>query len=138
MTLRGMFKQAKNILRKKETAVQDQRGVGMVETIIAVAILGTAVVAFVSALSAGSIAVRWGDEQAVANRLVRTQLEYTKSLPYDAGATTYTAVDTPEGYTISVQVSSIPGTDEDIQKVTVSVIREAEAILTIEDYKVNR
>ena len=118
--------------------VQDQRGLGLVESLVAVAILGVAVVAFAVALSAGSIAVREQDEQVVAQSLARTQLEYTKSYPYDPEATTYPAVETPEGYSVSVEVGSIPDTDTDIQKITVTISREEEDILTVEDYKVNR
>jgi Tfp pilus assembly protein PilV len=117
---------------------QEQRGLGLVETLVAVAILGTSVVAFVVALSAGSIAVGEQDKEAVAQGLVRTQLEYTKSYPYDSEATTYPAVDLPEGYALSISVASVPGTDADIQKITVTVSRESESIITVEDYKVNR
>jgi Tfp pilus assembly protein PilV len=117
---------------------QEQRGLGLVETLVAVAILGTSVVAFVVALSAGSIAIGEQDEEVVAQSLVRTQLEYTKSYPYDSEATTYPAVDLPEGYALSISVASVPGTDADIQKITVTVSRESESIITVEDYKVNR
>jgi type II secretory pathway pseudopilin PulG len=123
--------------RVKEWA-QEQRGLGLVETLVAVAILGTSVVAFVVALSAGSIAVGEQDKEVVAQSLVRTQLEYTKSYPYDSEATTYPAVDLPEGYAISISVASVAGTDADIQKITVTVSWESEDIITVEDYKVNR
>jgi Tfp pilus assembly protein PilV len=125
-------------LARLKNRAQDQQGLGLVETLVAVAILGTSVVAFVVALSAGSIAVTEQDEQVVAQSLVQTQLEYTKSYPYDTEATTYPAVDTAEGYTISVGVTSIPDTDADIQKITVTVSRESETIMTVADYKVNR
>jgi type II secretory pathway pseudopilin PulG len=115
-----------------------QRGLGLVETLIAVAILGTAVVAFVTALSAGSIAVGENDAEMVAQGLAQSQLEYTKSYAYDSGATTYPAVDAPEGYGISVSVSSVPGTDSDIQKIIVTINHEGETVLEVEDYKVNR
>lgn len=115
--------------------VQDQRGLGLAESIVAVAILGVAVVAFVAALSAGSIAVREGDQEVVAQRLVRTQLEYIKGYPYD---TTYSKVDEPEGYTITVGVDPTSDNDTDIQKITVTISRDGEDILTVEDYKVNR
>lgn len=120
--------------------VQAERGLGLVESLVAVAILGVVVVAFVIALSAGSIAVRQGDEEVVAQSLVRTQLEYTKGYPYNPAATTYPAVDTPEGYSISVEVGSIPEAegDTDIQKITVTISRGGEDILTVEEYKVNR
>jgi Tfp pilus assembly protein PilV len=117
---------------------QDQRGLGLAETLVAVAILGTSVVAFVTALSAGSIAVGKQDEAVVAQSLVQTQLEYTKSYAYDPETTTYPTVDTPEGYTISVGVTSVPDTDTDIQKITVTISRDSENIITVADYKVNR
>jgi len=122
-------------IRKIRIRFQDQRGFGLPESIAAVAILGVAVVAFVSALSTGSIAVREGDQEVVSQRLARTQLEYIKSRPYD---TTYSTVDTPEGYTISVGVGPTSDNDTDIQKITVTIARDGEDILTVEDYKVNR
>jgi type II secretory pathway pseudopilin PulG len=125
-------------LSRVKNRAQDQKGLGLVETLVAVAILGTSVVAFVVALSAGSIAVGEQNEAVVAQSLVRTQLEYTKSYAYDAEATTYPTVDTPEGYTISVGVAAIPDTDADIQKITVTISRESETIITVADYKVNR
>ena len=138
-------------LRKVKSWGQDQRGVGLVESLIAVAILGTAVVAFIMALSSGAVAVREGNQQVVAQSLVRTQLEYIKSFPlYDSEATTYPYVYTydetynpnpitlPEGYTISVEVDSIPDADGDIQKITVTISLGDENILTVEDYKVDR
>ena len=118
--------------------LQGQRGLGLVESLVAVAILGTAVTAFVVALSSGSIAVREQEEQVIAQGLAQTQLEYVKSCSYDTEATTYPTVDTPEGYAISVAVSSVPDTDADIQKITVTISSEAEDILTVENYKVNR
>ncbi len=138
--------------RKVKGWVQDQRGVGLVESLIAVAILGTAVVAFIMALSAGMVAVREGNQQVVAQSLVRTQLEYIKNYPYNSEATTYPYVYTydgtynpnpitlPEGYTISVEVDSIPEADDDtdIQKIGVTISIGDENILTVEDYKVNR
>lgn len=117
---------------------KDQTGLGLMETLVAVAILGTSVVAFVVALSAGSIAVGEQSEEVVAQSLAQTQLEYTKSYAYDPVAITYPAIDAPDGYTIAINVSSIPGTDTDIQKVTVTISRESESILIVEDYKVNR
>ena len=117
---------------------QGQRGLGLVETLVAVAVLGTSVVAFVVALSAGSIAVGEQDEEVVAQGLARSQIEYTKGYPYDPGATTYPAIAVPAGYSLSVAVSSVPGTDADIQKITVVVLREGQEVLTAADYKGNR
>ncbi len=128
--------------RRKPAGVRlrvcEQRGLGLVETLVAVAILGTSVVAFVVALSAGSIAVGEHDGEVVAQGLAQSQLEYTKSYSYNPGATTYPLVAAPGGYGISVGVNAVPNTDTDIQKVIVTITRQGEAILQVEDYKVNR
>jgi len=130
-----MVRTIKQWVGKVKVRLQDQRGLSLAESVVAVAIVGVAVVAFVTALSAGSIAVREGGQGVVAQRLVRTQLEYIKSCPY---ATTYSTVDTPEGYTISVEVDSTPDNDADIQKVTVTIFRDGDNITAVENYKVNR
>jgi len=119
---------------------QDERGLGLIESMVAVAVLGTAVVAFVTALSTGSTAVRLSEYETIAQRLAQAELENIKSYTYNPEATTYSTddVDTPEGYSISVAVSSIPDTDTDIQKVTATVSLAGEDILTVESYKVNR
>jgi len=125
-------------LRRIKVWVQGERGLGIVESLAAVAILGAAVVAFIIALSTGSLAVREVDQETIAQSLVRTQLEYIKGYPYDPAATTYPTVEAPEDYTISVDVSPIPDTDTDIQKITVTISRDREEILNVADYKVNR
>jgi Tfp pilus assembly protein PilV len=132
----------KGTIRQRLTRIknraQGQSGLGLVETLVAVAILGTSVVAFVAALSAGSIAVGEQDEEVAAQRLARSQLEYTKSYSYDPNATTYPTVDVPAGYGLSVVVGSVPETDTNIQKITVTVSRGGDDIFTVADYKVNR
>jgi len=126
------------LAKAKAFLVKSERGFGLVESLAAVAILGVAVVALVIGLSTGSVTVREGNQETVVQSLVQTQLEYIKNYPYEPGATTYPTVDTPEGYSISVGVGSISHTDTDIQKITVTISRGEEGILTVEDYKVNR
>jgi Tfp pilus assembly protein PilV len=125
-------------LAQARTLDQEQKGLGLVEALVAVALLGTSVVAFAIALSAGSIAVGEHDEESVAQRLAQTQVEYTKSYPYNPGAGTYPAVAAPAGYALSIGVSSVPGSDVNIQKVTVTVMRGGVNIFSVSDYKVNR
>jgi type II secretory pathway pseudopilin PulG len=121
-----------------QATVKGQIGLGLVETLVAVAVLGTSVVAFISGLSAGSLAIREQDRTMVAQGLAQTQLEYTKSYAYNAGASTYPTVSAPPGYSISVGVSAVPNTDTNMQKITVTVSREDAATVTIEGYKANR
>lgn len=130
--------------------LRDQKGLGLVDSMVAIAIMGVAIAAFLVALSTGTMAVSQVEEEVVAQSLARSQLEYVKSYPYDSEAATYPYVYTydetynpnpitlPEGYTIAVVVSSTPDTDTDIQKITVSISRDGDDILIVEDYKVNR
>jgi len=115
-----------------------QRGMGLVETLAAIAILGTAVVAFTTGLATGSIAVGEHDGQATAQGLAQSQMEYTKSYAYNPGATDYPLLAAPEGYSLDVNVGAAPGGDADIQRITITVSRGGEEIITVEDYKVNR
>lgn len=115
-----------------------EKGLTLVESLVAVAILGVTVVTFVAALATGSIAVREGGQEVVSQSLARNQLEYIKGYPYDPVPANYPTVNAPEGYNISVNVTSIPDTDTDIQKITVTISRDGEDVLTVEDYKENR
>jgi len=142
----------KRWFRRLKASLQDETGIGLVESLAAVAILGIAATSFVLSLSTGAIAVREDDQIVVAQSLAHTQLEYVKNYPYQPGATTYPYVYTydedynpnpitlPEGYDISVVVSQIPqaGGDPDIQKITVTISREGVELLAIEGYKVRR
>lgn len=130
----------------------NETGLGLVESLVAVAILGIAITAFITSLSTGTIAAREGDQGATAQSLACAQLEYTKNYPYNAAATTYpyaytydktynpNPITLPAGYDISVVVSSIPeaGGNTDIQKVTVTISRDGVSVLTVADYKVKR
>jgi type II secretory pathway pseudopilin PulG len=146
------MKTLKNWFRQIKVRFKEETGIGLVESLAAVAILGFAGTAFVLSLSTGAIAVREGDQETTAQSLARAQLEYVKNYPYQPAPTSYPYVYTynetynpnpvtlPEGYGISVTVSTIPqaGGDTDIQKITVTISREGEEILTIADYKVKR
>jgi Tfp pilus assembly protein PilV len=115
-----------------------ERGFGLVETLVALALTGSAVTAFVLALATGSLAVNEQQGQTVVQELAQSQLEYVKSYPYDAAASTYPAVAAPSGYEITVTVSPVPGGDAAIQAVTVTVARDGAALLMVTDYKVDR
>ncbi|OGC95545.1 MAG: hypothetical protein A2W25_05430 [candidate division Zixibacteria bacterium RBG_16_53_22] len=125
-------------IKKKLKALRCEKGIGLVESLAAVALLGTAVLTLTGALATGSLGVSENDEEVVVQSLARTQLEYTKSYAYDPGASTYPTVAAPPGYAISVGVSAVPGANSNIQKITANISRDGNLILTIRDYKGNR
>jgi type II secretory pathway pseudopilin PulG len=118
--------------------LNSQKGISLVETLIAVAILGTSVVAFIVALSVGSLAANEQNKDTVAQGLAQTQMEYTKNYTYAPGATTYPVLTVPATYNVSVGVSAVSGTTTNIQKITVTVLKDGVNLLIVSDYKVNR
>lgn len=119
-------------------AVGSERGAGLVEVLVAVAIVGVTLVVFLAAVSTGSIGVATTEERVTAENLARSQLEYTKSETYLAAPASYPTVTPPAGYTVSADASSIPEGDGSVQKITVTVARDGETLLTVEDFKVDR
>ena len=118
---------------------RSQRGIGLVETLIAVAVLGTAVTTFIVALSTGMLGIGTQDEGRVSQGLAQSQMEYVKSLDFVTGASSYPSIDTPSGYEIQVNVASLPEpADTDIQLITVEILRDGQNVLTLDGYKVNR
>lgn len=122
-------------LKKMTALVRNQSGLSLPETLVTVGIMGTTMLTFISALSVGSIAVNESNREMVGQRLARTQLEYIKSLPYN---TSYASIDEPEGYAVSITVGPTPDNDASIQKITITVSREGEDILSVDGYKVDR
>lgn len=116
-----------------------EAGVGLVEALIAVGILGLALTALLSGVSTGSMAVSRNDERVAAENLARSQLEYVKSQPYQALPATYaTVTPCPADYGVAVTADLVPGGDGRIEKITVTVSRASKELLVVEDYKVER
>ncbi len=113
----------------------------LLEILVALAVLGAAGVAFISALGTVSKATAIADERALAESLVRSQLEYVVNHVYQAVPTTYPAdpaLTIPAGWTITSTAALVHVTDDGIQKVTVQVTHLDKAVLSVETYKVNR
>ncbi len=119
-------------------AFKDEKGLTLVESLVTIAVASVALVAFAVALSTGSLAVSESDEEVTAQGLARTQMEYIKGYAYDPEATTYPTVTTTDNYSISVAVATVPAADSNIQKVTATISRSGQVLLTVQDYKVNR
>jgi len=142
----------------------NSKGVGLIEVIIALAILGIVAVAFLGGLSTALHATFIADERSVAQSLATSQMEYVKSQGYitndvQAEYPKLDSSDVPGGYNIKsldrngnvfddgVHIIGVPwdaanGTvsskDDGIQKVTVIIYHDTKKVLTLEDYKVNR
>jgi prepilin-type N-terminal cleavage/methylation domain-containing protein len=114
--------------------VTGQKGMTLIEVLIAIAILGMIAVPFLTALSTSSRGIIIADERTTAESLVRSEIEYVKSQGYKATGN-YTDIadaDIPVGfYVYLVNVTELmPG----LQKITVTVERDGEVVLTTSTY----
>ena len=116
-----------------------QEGIGLVEVLIALAITGGVVVLLCNTLSTGSRAVGIMQERTIAENVARAQLEFTRSQDYIPAPASYDVIESlPGDFTVSADASSVADRDENIQRITVTVYRDGDPILTEEDFKVNR
>lgn len=107
------------------------------------AILGLIAVAFLSGLSTAAKATFIADEQATAESLARSQMEYVKSQPY---ADSYSPASIPEwlededysGYSVTIDAEPLHDTDQGIQKITVTIEHLDKQLITLDGYKVDR
>jgi type II secretory pathway pseudopilin PulG len=129
----NICKWLRKIFRKR-----GEGGITLVESLVAIAILGGGVLTMILAMSGGALAVGENDHEVTAQSLARTQLEYTKNYAYNPGATTYPTISAPAGYSISVGVAPVPNTNTDIQKITANISLNGAVIMTVADYKVKR
>jgi len=129
----------------------NQKGVSLLEALIALALLGLIAVAFLGGLFTTSKATFTADEQATALSLAQSQIEYVKSQDYinyaDSEHRTYELIITPDNY--NVEIASVPidgvtgqplslGQDQGIQKITVTIKHLDKEVTELEAYKVER
>lgn len=114
-----------------------EKGFLMVETIIAVGIGGTAVVVFFLAIATGSQGVAQVDRNITISNLAQSQMEFVHDQPYLTAPTTYPTITPPEGYSLTAVAEPVPGADDNIQKVTVTVFKQGDQVVLLEDFKLN-
>ena len=126
-----------------KTQICREAGTTLIETVVALAILGTIAVAFISGLATTSRAAFIADEQATAESLARSQMEWVKNASYSYNAISYSPALIPGGkdylnYTVSVGAESLHDPDDGIQKITVVVKRSETVVTKLEGYKIDR
>jgi len=126
---------------------RNEAGVSLIETLIALALLGMIAAPFLSGLATASKSTFIADERATAESLARSQMEHVKGQSYidyaEPGHDEYGLIATPANY--SVEITTVPidadtgqtsGEDNGIQKISVTVKHYDEPLLMVETYKV--
>jgi type II secretory pathway pseudopilin PulG len=120
-----------------------EAGVTLLETVIALVIIGVISVSFLNGLTTTSKSVFVTDKRSTAESLAQSQMEWVKDASYSYNATSYSAAPIPDGrdylqYSASVFAVPLHTPDDGIQKITVTIQRSSENLFKLEGYKVDR
>jgi prepilin-type N-terminal cleavage/methylation domain-containing protein len=120
-----------------------ESGQTLLEMLVALAILSIISVAFLSGVATSSKGVYIADEQATAESLARSQMEWAKKASYSYNGTSYSVAPIPASqdyinYSANITAEPLHNPDDGIQKITVTITRSDKEIFELEDYKVNR
>ena len=128
-----------------EGFLKGQRGLSLVEALVASTIIAAVGVVFVSAIFTGQRGVGILDEQIQAEALIRSQIEDVKNADFDDGGYYPVTVTAPSSYSINITVGypSCIGTADNctvlvtdtLQEITVSCYRGTKHVLSVACYK---
>ena len=124
--------------RTRADQAGSQRGFVMIEVLFAVAIVGTAMLATVSAFSTASLTAAFVERATTGEWVATSQIEFIKTAAYVLTPGTYASVPVPTDFAISNTTSNVTGGDVNIQIVTVTVTRGGETVYQTSALKVNR
>ena len=142
-----------------KSMIKSEKGFSLAEVMIAMVLLGIVSVSFLSAIGTASQAVFLADEQASAECLARSEMEYVKGQEYSASSPDPWSYELPAGtsptgefpswwddypsvlaegyysYIVTVTAEPLNDTDNGIQKITVVVEREDKQVVILESYR---
>lgn len=115
-----------------------EAGFALVESLVAVGILGMALVIFLGGMSTGLLSTSESDRLSTAHELARSQMEFTKAEAFISAPHTYTSVTAPAAYGVTSEAASISGGDANVEQITVQVTKDGVVVYSLDGYKVNR
>ena len=120
-----------------------ESGMTLLETVIALAILGTVAVIFLGGLATTSKAAFINDERTTAESLAISQMEWCKNTDYVYSAPQYPPAPIPDrrdyvDYSATIAAEPLHNPDDGIQKITVTISRSGKERTKLESYKVDR
>ena len=122
---------------------QSELGISLIETVVALALLGFVAVIFLSSLSATAKGNFISDQAGTAASLALFETEAIKVADYVPGATQYDPAPLPvngdyTGYSVMVGAQSLHTPDDGIQKIMVDIYRSGKLVYSLQSYKAER
>ncbi len=138
----------KRALSASGTAQNGERGLTLIEILIALGILAAVAVIFLLGMTHSSKAVMISQERVAIDSLAKSQMENIKSWAYDDvnDPPDYEAAkltDIPDSYDITITAARLDpdddgfSDDDGLQEITATVTRDGETAFTLVGYKVN-
>ena len=133
-----------NIAMVKNTVqcvrTQSQRGVTLIELLVASAIFGAIGIIFVNAIATGQTEAYRVERMSEAESVARSQIELIKSLPYSDDDSYPSVTGTEDRYTAEIEVIDVSPVEypNTIQKIIVTVSLNSNPLLSLETLKVKR
>ena len=130
----------RDLARKMTGLNSAELGQTLIETLVALVILGMVAIIFLSGLAIASKSVIVSEERVTAENLAKSQMENIKKQNYKHSGSYSKIYIAPElqaqGY--DIELPAVEPVGSGLQKVTVVVSRNGEEILEIEGYKLDR
>jgi type II secretory pathway pseudopilin PulG len=131
------------MLRRIRRKLREERGMALLEALVALAILGLTAVAFLGGLGTVFRAGGISDVRSTAESLATSQLEQIRDTGYSYNATAYDAAALPDatdyaGYAVNITAVALNSPDDGVQRLTVNITRHGETVYTMTHYKVDR
>ncbi len=131
------------MLRRVIRRLREERGLVLLESLVALAILALTATAYLGGLGTVFQAGSVSDVRSTAQSLAASQLEQLRDTTYSYDATTYAAAVIPgtadyAGYAVNITAAALNSPDDGVQRLTVTVTRQGETVYTVVHYKVDR
>ena len=116
--------------------MKNETGSSLLETLVALALVGIIGAVFLGALATSSNARVIADEQSSAKILAESQMEYARKQPYALSYDPHPISSEFTGYSAIINTDSMRNAK--IQKITITVSHHDKEITSLESYKVSR
>jgi Tfp pilus assembly protein PilV len=124
------------LIRKLRSFSRGEKGISLIETLIAIALLGIIGTSLTSGMIGIYKATPIASEHDIGKSLAQSQMELILEKPY---ALSYSPAPVPPIYAgFTAQVTTTGFRDSNIEKITVTINHDDKEVATLEAYKTNR
>ena len=114
-----------------------QRGAGLMEAVVAMAIVVILMSSVLMGLSSSHISAGKNARQSITQNTARNQMEYVFEQPYLSPSTIYETIVPPEGFSVAVEALEYVAGDPNVETVRVTVYHQGKEVLVLETLRSN-